>query len=102
MTNRNKNDKAHRYRKSRNIYAAAAAAVYIAGGLLAVAARTRAALIAVSILAGLVTLVLISLAVLYGRGASRARLPGADVGLSGRRRRVLTCRTKGHLPVNSG
>jgi hypothetical protein len=72
MTNRNKNDKAHRYRKSRNIYAAAAAAAYIAGGLLAVAARTRAGLVAVSILAGLVTLVFVSLAVLYGRGARAA------------------------------
>lgn len=72
MTNRDKNDKAYRYRRSRNIYTAAAAAVYIAGGLLAVAARTRAALVAVSILAGLVTLVLVSLAVLYGRGARAA------------------------------
>jgi hypothetical protein len=72
MTNCNKTDKAYRYRKSRNIYAAAAITAYVLGGLLAVVARTRTGLVAVSILAGLVTLIFVSLAVLYGRGAKAA------------------------------
>lgn len=72
MTNCNKNSKAQRYRKSRNIYTAAAITVYVLGGLLAVVSRTRAGIVAVSILAGVVTLVFVSLAVLYGRGARAA------------------------------
>jgi hypothetical protein len=61
------------YRKTRNIYIASAIVCYLGGGLLAVTSPSRGRLFAVGIPAGAITLVLMTLAILYGRAARAYR-----------------------------